>query len=264
MPRRPKTTDKQFEELPLHQTPKGVQLFCSLCGEIQRKSDGGETCPNGHGGADSVLEAEASAIRATAAKLPAEESKLKELSKELKAELAASEQDPTDWHGQRQKMRQVDYADGYRRIIETMVVDDPEETYKKLHKALTIGADRTEYGMVLKHLDEAEGHYREAFSLSVTADLAYREWELDNEVVFSAAVKAATEQLQHEKERGQRNKQITDADVQARIAVMYPDEWREVEKKRARMKGMRDSIRNLVEVWASRCRSLQTMASKLR
>ena len=149
-------------------------------------------------------------------------------------------------------------------IIERLVVEHPLAEYERLEKALRVGEGRAEHGTVAKHLDDAEHNARRAHRLWQAAILERRRWEMDNDVVFSAMRSEATRSLQHEKEQGTRTKQITDADVEARIASLFPDEWRKQEVQRARVKSMVDSMQNLTELWASRCRSLQTIHGKQR
>ncbi len=268
MARRTVKKEEGFEDLVPHVTRTGDLLFCGACGEPQRKSDGGPVCVNGHGGAESVFANEAVAIRAVLPRLPVEEAKLRALKAqqvgaELKAELAKEDDldDPTSWH---QRPKEVPVRDGFDRIVETIFVDDPWGEYKELHRLLEVGDDRNEYGAVIKALDRAEVNARRAYALYATAVVARREWELANEVVFSAARKEATRRLQHEKNEKTRTKMITDADVESQIAIMFPDEWKAQELRRTKMKAMVDSMQHLSEMWSSKCRSLQTMASKLR
>lgn len=260
--------EEGFDDLPPHVTLVGDLLFCGACGEPQRRSNGGPVCTNGHGGAESVFVAEAAAIRIAAKQLPEGEAKLRDIKKEqisseLKTELAKEEDldDPTAWH---RRPKEVPIRDGFDRIVETIFVDDPWGEYQRLQDMLEVGEDRTDYGVVIKALDLAEKNARRAFNLYATAVVARREWELANEVVFAAARKEATRRLQHEKNEKTRTKMITDADVESQIAIMFPDEWKAQEIRRTKMKAMVDSMQHLSEMWSSKCRSLQTMTSKLR
>jgi hypothetical protein len=153
---------------------------------------------------------------------------------------------------------------GFQAITERVFVKDPLSEYERLEKAMVIGDKRNDYGVVMRCLDEAEGNARMAHRLWQSAIVERKRWELNNEVVFSAMRDEATKTLQHEKQAGTRAKQVTDADVDSRVALLYPDEYKAQEVRRARSKAMVDSMGNLVEVWLSRCRTLQTLASKLR
>lgn len=136
--------------------------------------------------------------------------------------------------------------------------------YEKLEGALKLGENRTEYGHILKALDEAEDCHRAAHRLLISAQVDKKQWELDNDLTLAVLRAEATKSLQAEKDKGIRSKAITEGDVLAKCMELFGDEWRAHEMQRERLKRTEDSIENLVEVWASRCRSLQTMLGKHR
>jgi hypothetical protein len=170
--------------------------------------------------------------------------------------------DPLAWGKGKVKLIAPDPA--YGAIVETLEVEDPKGTYDMLERQLSIGLKRTDYGTVMEHLDNAERSARLAHRLWQGAIIEVKRWEMDNEVVFAAIRSEATRSLQGEKDKGIRAKQITDGDVESRMATIYPDEWRAQQAQRARLKGMVASLENLSELWASRCRSLQTILTKQR
>ena len=153
---------------------------------------------------------------------------------------------------------------GFERIVERIFVTDVFQAYERLEKALRVGEKRSDHGSLMRALDEAETEARLAHRLYVTSVIERKRWELDNEILFGEMRRQATHALQREKEQGYRSKQITDADVTAMCATMWPDEWRAQEMKRATVKAMEESIANLDELANSRCRSLQTMLGKSR
>ena len=155
-------------------------------------------------------------------------------------------------------------SQGFERIVESLVVNDPWETYQQLEERLRIGDERKDYGRVVKELDDAESNARLAHRLWTTALVAREEWEQNNEVVFAAMRDNATRELQDEKAAGNRNKTITDADIVSRCALNWPDEYGHQEVKRKKVKAMEESMKDLAAKWDSRCRTLATIASKLR
>ena len=171
---------------------------------------------------------------------------------------------PQDWTSPNRKVAEVPVAEGFRAIIKTLWVEDVKATYDYLESALTVGDLRTDYGSVMKHLDEAERNARLAHKLWTNAKKEKKRWDLDNEVTFGAMRSEATRSLQREKEQGLRSKMITDADVESRCATMFPDEYRAQELRRYDMHLMVDNLGNLVEEWNSRCKSLQVILSKQR
>jgi hypothetical protein len=164
-----------------------------------------------------------------------------------------------------QKMRgEKPLRDDLGQIVETVFVQNMHADWKKLRAALRIGVDRSDHGTLQQALDNAEHYAHLAHRLMITAKIEFDRWEAENAVVFGAMWNDANKALQNEKTAGNRSKQITDADVKAKCATLYPDDWAAQEKKRRQVKLTIDSLENLAEVWASRCRSLQAMLAKLR
>jgi hypothetical protein len=150
------------------------------------------------------------------------------------------------------------------RIVSTIFLNDVADAWEKLESGLRVGEKSSDHGTLFKALDEAESNARLAHRLFVTMKVVQDEWEKTNEVVFGALWSEANQALQDEKDQGIRSKQITDADVRARCAVLHPDEWKAQEIKRARLKATVATLENLSEVWLSRCKTLQTMLGKSR
>jgi hypothetical protein len=136
--------------------------------------------------------------------------------------------------------------------------------FERLEQRLKLGDRRTEYGHILEALDEAEDCCRAANRLLVTTQVNRREWELENEGTLAVLRSEATRALQAEKASGERTKQITEGDITAKVAELFPDEYRVQAMRGEHLKRLTESIENLSEVWASRCRSLNTMLGKHR
>lgn len=152
----------------------------------------------------------------------------------------------------------------FERIIETQWVRDIWDEYHRLEQGIHIGAERTDYATVHAHLDHAESNSRKAFKLYLTGRIEKKRWETDADVIRSAMWAAATRELQREKEQGNRNKSITDADVKAMANSMYPDEWRSIERKDVEVHAMHDNLEDLAMQWKTRVKTLQTMMGAMR
>lgn len=150
------------------------------------------------------------------------------------------------------------------RITEEVFVRDLHAEWKELERGLTVGEKRSEHAHSIAELDKAAHRAYRAHRLYLTARAAREEWELDNEVTFGAMISEATRSLQAEKDSGTRSKQITDADVRARVATLFPDEWRAQERKRRNVELTVKSLERLAELWAGKTRDLQAMVGKLR
>jgi hypothetical protein len=151
------------------------------------------------------------------------------------------------------------------RVVEQVFLKntDVDGIYERLEKNLMLGdGRRTERGFVLKALDEAAKNHRDAHRLYITSKALQEDWERDNSVHFATLRSEANKILQSEKESGRRNKSITDADIEAKMAELFPDEWRSQETRRARLKLVVESMKSLVESWEMEHRTLNTMASR--
>src|ERR1700722_7126194 len=125
--------------------------------------------------------------------------------------------------------------EGFQKIVESVFVENPWEEYKRLEAKLHIGQEgRALHATVNGALDEAETNARKAHRLWMTARVERSRWELANAAIFGAAKIEATRILQHEKDEGKRNKQITDADVEAMLVTKFGDEWLSQQNKRKR------------------------------
>lgn len=158
----------------------------------------------------------------------------------------------------------VDLEPGFEQIVESIHLDDIKGTYDKLEKALRVGEKRTNRAVLLKRLDESQTYARLAHKLWMNAKAAFTAWELDNEAVWSAMWSEANRALQEEKAQGQRSKQITDADVKAMVASIYPAEYKHQEVKRVRVKGMVSDCEHLTEMWNQRISTVRVMYEKAR
>jgi hypothetical protein len=113
-------------------------------------------------------------------------------------------------------------------------------------------------------LENAEVNARRAMRLYLRFRQMRFDWEQDNQVLFASMRHEATKALQREKEQGYRAKQITDADVASMCSHLFPDEWRAQESRRNRAHLAEKSLEHLVEVWASKCRSLNVLVGRGR
>lgn len=134
--------------------------------------------------------------------------------------------------------------------------------YERLEKSLMLGRRSTERAFVLQALDAAAKNHRDAHRLYITAKALQEDWERDNAVHFATLRTEANKILQSEKDSGRRNKSITDADIEAKMAELFPDEWRAQETRRNRLKLVVDSMKSLVESWEMEHRTLNTMAAR--
>ena len=152
----------------------------------------------------------------------------------------------------------------YEAIVNSVFSEDPEGDFDAIVQSLRIGEKRTDRNTLLKANDDAEDCARRAHRLYLSALLAVQGWKLDVEVLTASMRSEATRELQREKTEGLRSKQITDADVVAKMAVLHPDEFRDRELFITRLDGMVEHLRKLADLATMRCTKTQTMINGIR
>lgn len=150
------------------------------------------------------------------------------------------------------------------RIVDTVWVDDMHETWLRVRKSLRVGDRRTEHGHLTRALDNARKLSYDAHRLYVTAERARSAWEADNALVNGAMWEEANKALQHEKSTGHRAKQITDGDIKAKAAVLFPDEWPAQESKRREVELTVENMKQLAREANEHVEDLRVMLAKLR
>lgn len=150
---------------------------------------------------------------------------------------------------------------GYERIVEHVFTVDPWTTFEALVKRLQlpVPAHAQTRTLLFDELDAVEELARSAHQLYISAKETVRRFEADAIVLSVDMRSQATAALQAEKDAGQRSKQITDADVESRMATMFPDEWRSLEMRRSRARLMVEHMGKLADAWKERARDVRSM-----
>ena len=148
----------------------------------------------------------------------------------------------------------------YDRIVTRMVPEDPEGDYDDLERKLrlrTSPAHRAEPSEIQDALDEAQHCAWRAHKLHIGARIAHEIVEADVKIRLAPMRDSASIALQDEKARGIRSKQITDGDVEAKMAEMFHDEWREIQVERLRARKAVDKFEEFARLWGTRAQTLQ-------
>lgn len=87
-------------------------------------------------------------------------------------------------------------------------------------------------------------------------------WEGQVATMAGAMRAAATNALEADRDRGARTKMITDADVEAACARLFPDEYAAQRNKGARLRQLEHDRASLVTAVARRCRQLESTAER--
>lgn len=137
-------------------------------------------------------------------------------------------------------------------------VPDPEAEYAELEEALRL-TDALTPGNLQAALNSAEDNARRAHRLYIVARVEFERFELECGPVMEAMRDAAAKDLQGEKDRKERSKQITESDIKGRASILFPDEWGLVNSRRVKAEGMMDNLKVFANVWMQRCFSLSSM-----
>lgn len=148
--------------------------------------------------------------------------------------------------------------DGTMRVVERVLDLDIEEAYARLEGQLTIDDALTPQAVRVA-LNRADANAELASRMYATAKVEFDAWEFESTKVEAAMRRAAIEDLGLAKEMGMHRKQITEGDVAARCAALYPDEYVAIVTRRSRAKTTLEHLKKLVEFWQSRCRTLTSL-----
>jgi hypothetical protein len=149
---------------------------------------------------------------------------------------------------------------GYARIVRSVFKIDEEKVFAQATERLRFAkrAHLVEYGEIIDALDEASEIATHVSQLRVNAKAVLKSYKADVEVLRADMRAKAVAALQAEKpEKG--GKTITDADVVARMAGAFPDEYRRQEELIAKVEGTVAFLDQLVEDWGARRRELEGM-----
>ena len=137
-------------------------------------------------------------------------------------------------------------------------LENPEEEYVELEDELKLTNALTP-GNLQDALNKAEDNARRAHRLYIVARIEYEKFELEASPIIEAMRDAASKDLQGEKDRKERSKAITEADIKGRASVLFADEWAIAMERRIKAEGMMDTLKVFAELWRQRCFSLSSM-----
>lgn len=159
----------------------------------------------------------------------------------------------------------VHMAPAFERILTATFSANPWREYEEVEASLRVGGrGYTDYDTLMAALNDAETNARRAHKLYCAAREEQERYELDAREIEGAARRVCVRELEAEKASGQRAKAITNDDVESRMFERYPDEYKNLQHNRLRYRKMVEDVQHLVEMSNNRCRSLQSMVSKVR
>ncbi len=154
----------------------------------------------------------------------------------------------------------------FARIVRRVFDLDVEDAFERASEGLRRtrrGASRLEYGELVDLLDQASELALLAAQLDAASAVTVARYEADLEVLRSDMRTQAIASLSAERstagEKGAKTKQITNEDVEARMAGQHPAEYRRLIDLLARAKAARAFVKTLPEQWGARRRELEAM-----
>lgn len=155
-------------------------------------------------------------------------------------------------------------SDDMERIVENIFTIDVKITYDRIIASLQLRDDSRDYHSVNAALDRAEVIARDAWRIASIARIERERWDIDAEIIRGAMRKEAMAALTQLKDKGEYSKAIHNPDVDAQMARMFPDEWRDLEEKKAKAHEAAKNMEKLAELAVARIRTLQVLLSTLR
>lgn len=172
---------------------------------------------------------------------------------EIDAAIASSNSDKPDLHP------------AYGRIVRTMFAFDPDKIFDELNEKRRFGKPIKDMGYLelAEALDDAARMHRNASLLFADAQVKRAQFESDCEAIAGDMRTQASNALKREKdEKG--GKQITNGDVEARMASMFPDEYRRQNVLKAKIKATVGQLEDDVKWWELRRREIDTILRECR
>lgn len=153
----------------------------------------------------------------------------------------------------------------FARIVRRVFELDVEDAFQRCTDGLREtrrGASRLEYGELVDMLDKASELAMTAAALDAASAVTVARYEADLEVLRSDMRTQAIASLSAERstvEKGTKSKQITNEDVEARMAGMHPAEYRRLVELLAKARAARGFIKTLPDQWGARRREIEAM-----
>lgn len=148
----------------------------------------------------------------------------------------------------------------FGRIVERVFdLPDPMAEYDELEAAL-----RESQPSPVAALENAEDNARRAHRLYVCARAEAERFNIEASVIEASMRSEALAALSRDKLGGAHNKTITEADINARVSTMFPDEYLDLADRKIKSRKMVEHLEAFAKLWATRCYSLSTIVSARR
>lgn len=148
-------------------------------------------------------------------------------------------------------------------VTDTLTIKDPAGLAKRLRDELSIGEERTSYGVVLEALDRSARNFDDAGRLFRAAKVEEETYTLRAGERIEVMRSSALAELMAEY-RDKKRPSPTARDIEDRVLASWPEDYRMLQAKIAELHGAVRSLETLCSAWSSRCADLRIMADKAR
>lgn len=152
-------------------------------------------------------------------------------------------------------------ADAWGRIVRSIYRIDVEAAFKRLERPrFSRQPSAMEYGEMIDALDECSELIELASRLHENAKRAHKLYEHDVTVLRAPMRRRAREEAAAEKGKGV----VAQADLDAKVAELWPDEYRRQEQNLVCAKGVASHASELLDRWKSRAREIDGVVRTMR
>lgn len=147
-------------------------------------------------------------------------------------------------------------------IVDSLKLKDPASLARRLRDELSLGEDRTAYGIVLEALDKSAKNVDDASRLYRAAKLEEESYERQVGERLEVMRTKALAELMAEYQAKRRPSPTAEA-IRDRMVANWPDEFHTIEGRKAELHALTRSLENLMEAWKSRAADLRIMAGQV-
>lgn len=146
-------------------------------------------------------------------------------------------------------------------VVDSLRPKDPAALARRLREELSLGEERTAYGIVLEALDKSAKNIDDASRLFRAAKLEEETYERQVAERLEIMRTSALQELMAEYQAKRRPSPTQDA-IRDRMVCNWPDEYGAIQGRIAELHALTRSLENLLEAWKSRAADLRIMAGQ--
>lgn len=160
------------------------------------------------------------------------------------------------------KLHMPDMQHGFQTIVRDLFESgfNVETEWKAVRAGLEI-TDALTPDRLRMAANAQERTAERAHQLYIIGKVEVQAYIRETDPTFGAMRDNARQSLERDKVSGARTKMITDADVLAEAARLYPDQWQEINTRRERAEAMLLQLQTVAQLARSRCYTVSNMAN---